>query len=107
MNIPAMKYYDSNAYKNYKQNIEILKDTVKIRHGFVGDYVSLSIMDNNKKYFRKRNLSGDFIGTDSTNDLDMHIEKLLKNYIMHTIGTKIYQEINNKLIKDWRCKNDK
>ena len=107
MNIPTMRYYDTNAYKNYKQNIEILKDTVEIRHGFVGDDISLFIIDNNKKYFRKRRLSGEFLGTDSTNELDRHIEELLKDYIKRTIGIEIYQEINNKLVKDWRCKNDK
>lgn len=104
MNIPAMNYYDTKAYKNYKDNIEILKDTVEIRHGFVGEYVSISIIDNNKKYFRKRSLSGEFLGINSTNELDRHIDELLTDYIKSTIGVEIYQEINNKLVKDWRCK---
>lgn len=107
MNIPAMKYYDTNVYKNYKNNIEILEDTVEIQHGFVGDYVSLLIIDNNKKYFRKRRLSGEFLGTDNTNELDRHIEELITDYITHTIGVEIHQEINNKLVKDWRCENVK
>lgn len=107
MNIPVMNYYDTKVYKDYKDNIEILEDTVEIRHGFVGDDVSIFIIDNNKKYFRKRRLSGEFLGTDSTNELDRHIETLLANYIKGKIGIKISQEINDKLIKDWRCKNDK
>lgn len=107
MNIPAMNYYDTNAYKNYKNNIKILKNTVQIRHGFVGDDVSISIIDNNRKHLKKRRLSGEFLEINNTNELDRHLDTLITDYIKSRVGIKISQEINDKLVKDWRCQNDK
>ena len=62
MNIPAMKYYDTKVYKNYKNNIKILEDTVEIRHGFVGDYVSLLIIDNTPIKWIDRFIKGCKVG---------------------------------------------
>lgn len=102
MNKPAMEYCDTHTYKNYKSNIEILKDTVSLRSDFLGNNVSLYIIDNNRKYWKKHRISGDFLGPDSTNELTRYVDQLLTDYIRSQVGYKIKEEINNKLINDWR-----
>lgn len=105
MNIPAMEYYDTEIYKNYKSNIEILEDTLSLRSDFLGNNVSLYIIDNNRKYWKKHRISGDFLGPDSTNELTRYVDILVADYIRSRVGYKIKAEINNKLVEDWRCKN--
>ena len=107
MNKSAIHYYDTKIYQNYKSNIEILEDTVSLDSDFLGNNVSYYIIDNNKKYFKKRRLSGDFLGPDSTNELTRWIQTLLTDYIKSQVGYKIKQEINNKLVEDWRRENDR
>lgn len=107
MNKCAMMYYDTEVYKNYKSNIEILEDTVSLRSDFLGNNVSLYIIDNNRKYWKKHRLSGDFLGPDSTSELTRCVDVLLTDYIRSRIGYAIKQEINNKLVEDWREINAK
>lgn len=107
MNKSALNYYDTYAYKNYLSNIEILRDTVEIHKGLVGNTVSIKIIDNNKKYFKKRCLSDEFLGPESTNELQRYLGQMVGDYIKGKIGCKIQNEINKTLINDWREENDR
>lgn len=107
MNKPTINYYDTKVYKHYRDRIEILKDTVSLRSDFLGNNVSIYIIDNNRKYWKKHRISGDFLGPESTNELNRCIDIILTDYIRSRIGYAIKQEINDKLIEDWRCENAK
>lgn len=107
MNISAMRYYNTRVYNDYLKNIEILKDTVLVRPGCIGTDISIRIIDNNRKHFKKRRLSGEFVDPNDTNCLHRCLNELVNDYIKHRVGYAIQQEINNKLVEDWRCQNDK
>lgn len=99
-----MRCYDTKCYNDYLSNIEILKDTVELRHGFVGDIVSFYIIDNNKKHFKKKYLREEFLSVCTPTELNEKIDQTLESYIRSKIGYKITEEINNSIIKEWRCK---
>lgn len=102
MSIPVMRREDTVVYSEYIKNIMILSNTVNVIDGCLGEYVSVEIIDKNRKHFRRRKLSREFLPMVNTEELDNNIKMLIYEYVNNKIGKKALKEINGKLVNDWK-----
>lgn len=54
-----MKIEETETYKKYLENIELLKNSVVITEGLIGDNVSIEIVDHNFKRHKRKILRGE------------------------------------------------
>ena len=85
--------------KNYRKNIEI-KD-VKFNEGGIWDSVTVTIVDNNKKYFKYKILSDCFF-YDDEKKLKYYVEKLIRDYILGRSWDKIKEAHTSEVLEEYK-----
>lgn len=60
-----MKIEETETYKKYLENIELLKNSVVITEGFIGDNVSIKIINHNFKKPKQKTLRGECLECDT------------------------------------------
>ena len=60
-----MEIEETEIYKKYLENIELLKNSVIITEGFIGENVSIDIIDRNCRKPKQRTLKGECLECDT------------------------------------------
>lgn len=85
----------------YRKNIKVLDVKIEM-NAFIGEKLTLEIIDSNRKYFRKRKIKGNYFEIE---DLDRTIEELLESYIYDEKKYEIIFNRHQKMIREWKKKN--
>ena len=86
--------------EEYKRNIQIID--IKIRSKDLWDTIYLTIIDNNKKYFKRVILDRDTFINFESNDLNDYIKSMLLEYIFNKKRQEIKEAEFNHEIEEFK-----
>lgn len=97
-----IQYCDTKAYWDYRSKIDILKDTIELRKGLVGDILSFYIIDNNKKHFKRQYITSEYLEITNEIQLDNYIQREVAQYVKNKNANNIQIEIYDTIIKRFK-----
>lgn len=97
-----MELEDTEIYKKYLQNIELLKNSVIITEGFIGENVSIDIVDHNFKRPKQKTLKGECLECDTASRLDHFLYDLVHEYVKTKVRILAKDEVRQHVINTWK-----
>lgn len=98
-----MRLCDSSIWDKIKNNIDILYNTLNIRPSFFGCKLSIKIIDNNKKIFKKKTIWAEYGGIPtSRNVITDNINCLIDEYIIRNYKYSLQKVVCDKSTKDYK-----
>lgn len=97
-----MELEETEIYKRYLQNIELKKDSVILTEGFIGDNVSIDIIDHNFNKPKKKTLKGECLECDTEEKLDNFLYRLVHDYVSTRTKILAKGEVRQHVIDSWK-----
>lgn len=97
-----MELEETEIYKKYLQNVELLKNSVIITEGFIGDNVSIDIIDHNFKKPKQKTLKGECLECDTASKLDSFLYNLVHDYVNTKVKLLAKDEVRQHVIDTWK-----
>jgi hypothetical protein len=97
-----MELSETEIYKKYLYNIELKKDSVIITEGFIGDNVSIEIIDHNLKKPKTKTLRGECLECDTEEKLDNFLYGLVHEYVLTKTKILAKDEVRQHVIEAWK-----
>lgn len=86
--------------EGYKNNIKILD--VKIITNIIGETIIIKILDNNKKFFKRKKLYEEYFEICDSEFLDKEVNKILEYYLWRNYKYDFRQQELNNILEQWK-----